>query len=301
MRFAGDGDDLLTGKKTCGWASIRPLMLSAITAYRPTGGAGGDEAIGGGLASGRLAGFALSPGMVMTPQTPDAGFKVLALDDICYGPVDLAALAQWVKDERVVADSWVFCLTERRWLMASQLPELGELFDPPTEPDADSGENPEAAKAAIRPGTLRRMRVLSDLMDEELTEIIEVGEVVRLPPFTAIMKVGDPGDSMFLVLDGQVRLRIMVKGHEILIAVQETGGVFGQISLFDGGPRITDAITDAATTLFKIKASNFRRLCETRPDIGTKVLHALGRTLALRIRSDDKHLAEMVALHSSGE
>lgn len=242
--------------------------------------------------------------MVMTPEPPtaeSAGYKVLALDDVCYGPVDLISLEQWVKDERVVADSWVFCLTDRRWLMASQIPELGELFDSPNDPEAAPDEDPDNTKATIRPGTLRRMRVLSDLTDEQLAKVIEIGEIVRHPPFTPIMKVGDKGDSMYLVLDGQVRLRIMVKGHEILIAVQETGGVFGQISLFDGGPRITDAVTDAASVLFKITASKFRWLCETHPDIGIKVLHALGRTLALRIRSDDKHLAEMVALNTGGD
>lgn len=242
--------------------------------------------------------------MVMTLEPPtaeSAGYKVLALDDVCYGPVDLSALEQWVKDERVVADSWVLCLNDLRWLMASQVPELSELFEPPADPEADAGENLDHTKATIRPGTLRRMRVLSDLSDEQLTQFIEIGEIVRHPPFTPIMKVGDAGDSMYLVLDGQVRLRIMVKGHEILIAVQETGGVFGQISLFDGGPRITDAVTDAATVLFKVSASKFRWLCETHPDIGIKVLHALGRTLALRIRSDDKHLAEMVALNAGGD
>ena len=234
----------------------------------------------------------------MPPEAESAGFKVLALDDVCYGPVDIAALIQWARDERVVADSWILCLTNQRWLQASHLPELRELFGGAgIAPD----EAPDGAKEMVRPGLLRRMRVLSELSDEQLTRFAEIGEVVRFPAFTAVMKVGATGDSMFLVLDGQVRLRIMVKDREILIAVQETGGVFGQISLFDGGPRITDAITDAPTVLFRVTAANFRRLCQKRPDIGTVVLHALGRTLALRIRSDDKHLAEMVAMQASAE
>ena len=245
----------------------------------------------------------------MPPEAESAGFKVLALDDVCYGPVDIAALIQWARDERVVADSWILCLTNQRWLQASHLPELRELFGGAgIAPD----EAPDGAKEMVRPGLLRRMRVLSELSDEQLTRFAEIGEVVRFPAFTAVMKVGATGDSMFLVLDGQVRLRIMVKDREILIAVQEMGGlfvldhhqlggVFGQISLFDGGPRITDAITDAPTVLFRVTAANFRRLCQKRPDIGTVVLHALGRTLALRIRSDDKHLAEMVAMQASAE
>lgn len=235
----------------------------------------------------------------MPPEAVPAGFKVLALDDVCYGPVDLPALVEWVKDERVVANSWILCLTDQRWLLASHLPGLRELFGSSGNPASSLDNHSDGTQTLIRPGTLRRMRVLSDLDDEQLTRFAEVGEVVRFPAFTPVMKVGATGDSMFLVLEGQVRLRIMVKDHEILIAIHDTGGVFGQISLFDGGPRITDAITDAPTALFRVTAANFRRLCDRRPDIGTKILHALGRTLALRIRSDDKHLAEMVAMQAS--
>ncbi len=218
------------------------------------------------------------------------------MDDVCYGPVDIAALVQWAKDERVVADSWILCLTDQRWLPAAHLPQLREVFGNGADP---AEETPGDAKSMVRPGSLRRMRVLSDLTDEQLTRFAEIGEVVRFPAFTPVMKVGATGDSMFLVLDGQVRLRIMVKDHEILIAIHDIGGVFGQISLFDGGPRITDAITDAPTVLFRVTAANFRRLCQKRPDIGSVVLHALGRTLAMSIRSDDKHLAEMVAMHAN--
>ena len=221
------------------------------------------------------------------------GFKVWALDDVVYGPVELEVLRGWVRDERVSADSWIYCVTTRRWATALELPGLRELFVCETEPAA------VPAAAAVRPGVLRRVRVLGDLTDEQLTSFARIGEVVRFPAFTTIMKVGGTGDSMFFVLDGQVRLRIMVKEREILIAVQEAGGVFGQISLFDGAPRITDAVTDSPVMLFKVTAAAFRQLCRAQPEVATPVLLALGRTLATRIRTDDKHLCEMVAMSAS--
>lgn len=234
----------------------------------------------------------------MPPVAAPAGFRVLALDDVCYGPVDLQQVIEWVRDERVAADTWILCLTTQRWIQAAQMPELRELFSVLDSPD-DALAAANAGEAAARPGVLRRIRSLADLNDEQLGQFAKIGEILHLPAFTPVMRVGSIGDSMFFVLDGQVRLRITVREREILISVQEAGGVFGQISMFDGGPRVTDAITDAPSVLFKVPAASFRSLCMQRPDIATPVLLALGRTLATRIRTDDRHLTEMVALNQS--
>lgn len=236
--------------------------------------------------------------MPATASSP--GFKVLALDDVCYGPVDLQQLLDWARDERITADTWVLCVGTERWQKAAHLPHLRELFSELDPPDVALSTQDSGPGAAVRPGILRRVRVLAELNDEQLTEVARIGEVVRFPAFTAVMRAGTLGDSMFFVIDGQVRLRISVKDREILIAVQEAGGVFGQISMFDGGPRVTDAVTDASVTLFKVSAPAFKKLCANRPDIGTPVLLALGRTLAARIRTDDRHLTELVTLNQSG-
>lgn len=236
--------------------------------------------------------------MPATASSP--GFKVLALDDVCYGPVDLQQLIDWARDERLMAESWVLCIDTERWQKAAHMPQLRELFSQLEPPDTALTAQESGPGAPVRPGILRRVRVLAELNDEQLTELATVGEIVRFPAFTTVMRAGTIGDSMFFVIDGQVRLRIIVKEREILITVQEAGGVFGQISMFDGGPRVTDAVTDAPTTLFKVSSVAFKKLCANRPDIGTPVLLALGRTLAARIRTDDRHLTELVTLNQSG-
>lgn len=236
--------------------------------------------------------------MPATVSSP--GFKVLALDDVCYGPVDLQQLIDWARDERLMAETWVLCVGTQRWQKAAHMPQLRELFSTLEPPDVALSIQDAGPGTPVRPGILRRVRVLADLNDEQLTELAKIGEVIRFPAFTAVMRAGTIGDSMFFVLDGQVRLRIIIKEREILIAVQEAGGVFGQISMFDGGPRVTDAVTDLPATLFKVSSVTFKKLCANRPDIGTPVLLALGRTLATRIRTDDRHLTELVTLNQSG-
>lgn len=232
----------------------------------------------------------------MPPESAETGYKVWAADDVVYGPVDIPTLVDWVRDERVVAATWIFAVGPGRWILASDIPELRPLLftEDPAHSHATVAGNP-----ALKPTILRRIRVLAELSEDQLTVFGSFVEVVRIGAFTQVMKVGGPGDSMFFVLEGQVRLRIMVANKELLIAIQESGGVFGQVSIFDGLPRLTDAITDTEVVLLKLTAANFRRMCRLHPDIATPMLLSLGRTLAGRIRSDDKHLCEMVAMNQT--
>jgi CRP-like cAMP-binding protein len=227
----------------------------------------------------------------MSPESAGAGFKVLALDDVLYGPVALPTLADWIKDERVQAESWVLCVQTQRWQRAHSIPELRPMF--PEAPPAD------AQATAIRPGVLRRVKALGELDDTQLQVVAKFAEVVRFGAFTPVFRVGETGDAFFFVLEGEVRQRILVNGKELLIGIQEAGGVFGQISMFDGGPRVTEAVTDTGVVLLKLTSLAFRRLCRLHPEIGNIILLALGRTLAARIRSDDKHLCEVMAMGRS--
>lgn len=220
-------------------------------------------------------------------SSENAIFRVWALDDVIYGPVPASVLKTWALDERLAAESWVFSEQTRHWRTAGQMPELAEVFG---AGDLAPGE------PVVRAGLLRRIKVLGSLNDEQLDRFGGIGQLTHFPAFIPIFKAGTPGDTLYFVLEGQVRLTINTQGREILISVQEMGGVFGQISLFDGLPRVTDAMADSPVTAFRVNAGAFHGLCADRPDIGAPVLLALGRTLAARIRSDDKHLCELVAM-----
>ena len=62
-----------------------------------------------------------------TDETPL--YRVWGLDSVAYGPVELPVLTNWVLDERVTADTWVFTEENHTWLRAAQLPELKIFFE----------------------------------------------------------------------------------------------------------------------------------------------------------------------------
>ncbi len=230
----------------------------------------------------------------MAPHPIPKQYRIWAMDDVVYGPVVVEMLRDWVRDERILPDTWVFCESTRRWCPAKEISELRVLFG------LDEVEEPGKESSTIKPSILRRIRAFGELNDDELTEIGHLGELVQLGAFQTIMRAGTPSDALYFVIEGQVRQRIMVRDREILIAVKESGTAFGYISLFDGGPHITDAVSDSPVVLFRMPLEKFRRFCSTHTDIGVRILFSLGRTLATRVRSDDRHLCELVVLNQSG-
>ncbi len=64
----------------------------------------------------------------MSDQPESDGFIIWGADQNAYGPVELPILIDWVQDDRVTADSWIFSQKDGRWLVASKVPELQIIF-----------------------------------------------------------------------------------------------------------------------------------------------------------------------------
>ena len=53
----------------------------------------------------------------MLPTEDNPSFKIWGVDNVVYGPVDLTVLVDWVREERVVARTWIHVGPEDRWLV----------------------------------------------------------------------------------------------------------------------------------------------------------------------------------------
>ncbi len=230
----------------------------------------------------------------MDQQGSTSGYKVWAVDDVVYGPVNLPSLVEWVQDERVVADTWIYELETAFWRKAGELDPLKLFF-------GQTSANPVLPKAdplvpGVKPGTLRRVKIFAGMTDQQLGRFVQLMQIENVLKFKEICRQGTPGDSMYCVLDGEVRARILVGGKETTLATFQAGDVFGEICLFDDGPRSADVLANDDSTLLKIPADKFDRMCQEQPDLATPFLLALGRTLTARIRNDNKRLGELITL-----
>ena len=105
---------------------------------------------------------------------------------------------------------------------------------------------------------------------------------------------------MFLILEGELRARMMIGGKETILATFGAGEFFGDMSLFDHGPRSADVIANQDSTVLKISALAFDRLTREAPALATPFLQATAKTLAARIRADNKRLGRVSQQFSSG-
>ena len=229
----------------------------------------------------------------MAAIATETGFVVWGIDHTAYGPVELPTLVSWVKDERVTAETWVYAARNGSWQKAAEVPELQMFLRPRKGGPADSG----AAKTALRgidPRVLRRIKILGGMTDEQLGRFAEFVEAEKVPQWSLIVKQGDTGDSMYFILEGELRARISVMGQETLLATLGAGEFFGDISLFDHGPRSADVVANSDSLVVKLSAAAFDKLAKEAPEIATPFLRAVGRTLSARIRTDNKRYGDSV-------
>src|SRR5512137_1014147 len=141
-------------------------------------------------------------------------YRAWGADNIAYGPVELPGLVNWIKQGKVRADSWVFKEKDGAWVRASDLPELKILFKSKLPPAAAAS----ATAAGIQPGSLRRIKMLADVDERLLASLLSYLEVLKVPPFGTVVNKGDHGDALFMVLEGEVRARVLIDGQETTLA-----------------------------------------------------------------------------------
>ena len=231
----------------------------------------------------------------MVAGSIDAGFIIWGIDQTAYGPVELPTLVSWVKDERVTADTWIYTAQNDSWQKATNLPELQMFF-------RSKGDGTSASASAmmtprgIDPRALRRIKILAGMTDEQLERFAQFVEVEEVPQWSVIVKQGDPGDTMYFILEGELRVRISVLGKETILATLGVGDFFGDVSLFDQGPRSADVVANSDSTVVRISAAAFEKLVKEAPETATPFLRAVGRTLSARIRTDNKRYGDAVKL-----
>lgn len=231
----------------------------------------------------------------MATITTDTDFIVWGMDQRAYGPVELPTLVSWVKDERVTGETWIFVSKTASWQRAMEVPELRMFFTGKAR-GASSSHVSVPVSQGVEARALRRVKILGGMNEAQLERFAQFVEVEKAPQWSLIVKQGEPGDTMYLILEGELRVRINVMGRETILTTLGVGEFFGDISLFDEGPRSADVVANTDSLLVKISARAFDKLAKEAPDVATPFLRAIGRTLSARIRADNKRVTGTVQL-----
>lgn len=144
---------------------------------------------------------------------------------------------------------------------------------------------------------LKGVAIFQDLDEGELAR---VSEVCRMQDFVSgeyVFKEGEPGNRLYLVVEGEVRISRMIPGSgEEALAVPKKGSLFGEMAVFDRSERSTDAISNGGCKLLSIARSDFELLLDFNRELAYKVLWSCTRLLSSRLRSTNDSLRSFLAM-----
>lgn len=145
---------------------------------------------------------------------------------------------------------------------------------------------------------LRKVYIFQDLTGKELDQVIGICEHETYPAETVIVKDGDPGDKMYLIIDGCVRIQKDIKGiGSEALAVLKAGDFFGEMALVDDIERSADAIAhEGPADVLAIQQDKFESLLFLNKDLAHTILWAFVRTLSNRLRETNEKLRGFFAM-----
>src|SRR3954471_15832901 len=118
------------------------------------------------------------------------------------------------------------------------------------------------------------------LDDQERATLAARIETTRIPAGQTIFHHGDPGDTMYVVRDGEVEIFFKNDtGERILLETARAGDFFGEISLLDGGPRTASALVTKDLQALAVDRGDLDEFLRLRPAATMDFMGAIGRRL----------------------
>ncbi|HVO35827.1 MAG TPA: Crp/Fnr family transcriptional regulator [Gemmatimonadales bacterium] len=144
---------------------------------------------------------------------------------------------------------------------------------------------------------LKKVPLFSDLSEAELARFAEVTREREYPKNSVILFEDDPGDALYIVSAGQVKVVLIGEdGREVILSVLGDGDFFGEMALIDDEPRSAHVIAMRDSQLLVLRRDDFQAQLVAQPKIGLKLL----RVLVQRLRQADEKIGGLVLLDVNG-
>lgn len=168
---------------------------------------------------------------------------------------------------------------------------MTEIITPGAVPRRTSSGQP-GERVTVDPAVKLDILREQGLSASELRLLASYSREERFPAETLIFAEGEPGDTLYIVVDGQVRIsrRLAGMGEEAL-TILGRGEVFGEMSLIDEQARSADARAHIdGCTVFTVDRQRLQEVLEMDPDAARQFLTLLCTILCRRIRAMNDRL-----------
>ncbi len=140
---------------------------------------------------------------------------------------------------------------------------------------------------------LKQVPIFSGLNPNELSEVEKIVHKRTYKKKEPIIKMGDPGLGMYIIVKGSVEISSEEgKDEKNVLAQLIEGSFFGDLALLDESPRSASATALEDCSIIGFFRPDFLDLLNRKPKLGIKVLFALAKTIGERLRRTDELLMQ---------
>ena len=143
---------------------------------------------------------------------------------------------------------------------------------------------------------LRQVPLFADVSGEDLEQLYEMAETISIPAGELVLREGDPGDSLYVVLDGELEVTKRQGDQEIQLALYEPGQFFGEMALLEQAPRSASVRALRESSLLVIGQAAFQTLLTCSSSAPVKILY----TVTSRLRSTESMLIQTQKMAALG-
>jgi PPM family protein phosphatase len=155
-------------------------------------------------------------------------------------------------------------------------------------PQSGAAADTLAREVNLKIETLKRMPLFRFLNYQQVVQTLNITEVRQYQDGDEIVREGEAGDELFIVLTGQVR----VHSGETTITRFGPGQHFGEMSLVDKSPRSASVSSEQEAQLLVIRRRDFFDLVRSDHSLAVKLLWSFVNVLSQRLRVTSRNLGE---------
>jgi CRP-like cAMP-binding protein len=137
--------------------------------------------------------------------------------------------------------------------------------------------------------------MLLGFAEEELTRLAGFCELRKMGEGTTVFIENMPGESLFLVKKGTIRIsKMFAEGDEKTLVVLGPEDIFGEMAIIDGLPRSATARVAEEAELISLKKPDFEKLSREDAALALKLLINIARAFSGRVREANDEYREML-------
>ena len=147
---------------------------------------------------------------------------------------------------------------------------------------------------------IEAIQLFEDFEADELEGLARYMRCYRAPLGTEIIREGDQGDFMLLLLDGSVEIvKKDIRGSAQIMGTAGPGKTLGEMSLIDGEPRFASCVALDIVEIAVLDRESLSRIIAEEPRIGVKLMMELLMLLNQRLRSVSAQLLDCMEARRS--